>query len=251
MLLVLALGLVLGLLLGALGGGGSVLTVPALTFLVGLSAQEAVSASLVVVGVTAAVAAVGHARSGGTRWRVGLVLAAASAPASWAGTRLGQHVSERTLLLSFAVLTLVAAAGMLVRARAGTEAASGEPAGPVRSGLVRLLPVGLVVGVLTGFLGVGGGFLLVPALVVVVGLPMGEAVGTSLVVVALGSAAALAARAGGESIDLGVVLPFAGAAVLASWAGAAVAARTGAARLTTAFALLLVGVGAWTAVRAW
>ncbi|MBC7375279.1 MAG: sulfite exporter TauE/SafE family protein, partial [Frankiales bacterium] len=105
----LGLGLLVGLIIGALGGGGSILTVPLLVFAIGLSAQEATSASLVIVGITAVVASVSHARSSHTAWRTGLLLAAAGIPASVLGTRLNRLVDENVLLLAFSVLMLVAA----------------------------------------------------------------------------------------------------------------------------------------------
>ena len=111
----LTLGLGIGLLLGALGGGGSILTVPVLVFVLGASAQEATTGSLVIVGITAVVASIGHARSGGTRWKTGLMLGAIGVPASVLGTRLNRAVDEDVLLLAFAALMLVAAAGMLLR----------------------------------------------------------------------------------------------------------------------------------------
>ena len=106
------LGLLIGLSLGALGGGGSILTVPALVYLLGLSAQEATTASLVIVGVTAAAGSIGHARSGHTRWGAGVLLAAVGVPASLLGTALNRQVDPDVLLLSFAALMLVAAVGM-------------------------------------------------------------------------------------------------------------------------------------------
>lgn len=111
----LGLGLAVGLTIGALGGGGSILTVPLLVFALGLSAQQATSGSLVIVGVTAVVASISHARSGHTRWRTGLLLTAAGVPASVLGTRLNRLVDENVLLLVFAAVMLIAAAGMLLQ----------------------------------------------------------------------------------------------------------------------------------------
>lgn len=264
----LALGLLVGLLLGALGGGGSILTVPVLVFLLGLGAQQATTASLVIVGVTAAAASVGHARRGGTRWRTGLLLGAVGVPASVLGAHLNRLVDPNLLLLSFAGLMLVAAAGMLLRSdpqapesdeppppgggtatATATRAARQELSG-LRTAL-RLLATGLVVGFLTGFLGVGGGFVIVPALVLALRMPMPVAVGTSLLVIAVNSAVALAARAGsGSSFEAKVVVPFTLAAVLGSLLGGRVGDRVGAATLTRAFGGLLVAVAVYVATRA-
>jgi uncharacterized membrane protein YfcA len=256
------LGLLIGLSLGALGGGGSILTVPALVYLLGLSAQEATTASLVIVGVTAAVAAAGHARSGHTRWAGGGLLALLGVPASLLGSELNRHVDPDVLLLAFAALMLVAAAGMLMRARpvaADDRSPAPGPGStlttvrPARVATLRVLPLvaaGLVIGFLTGFLGVGGGFVVVPALVVLLRIPMPFAVGTSLLVISLNSVVALAARASHGTVVWRVILPFTVDAVAGSYAGKGAADRTDATTLTRAFAVLLVLVAAYTAVRA-
>lgn len=273
-----ALGLLIGLSLGALGGGGSILTVPALVFVLGLSAQEATTASLVIVGVTAAAASAGHARSGHTRWRSGFLLAAIGVPASLAGTVLNRRVDPDVLLLSFAALMLVAAVGMLLRARSaarrqaqaqpsqpaspdapGGSALAATPAGPAHAAPAarsrlghawRLAAAGLGIGFLTGFLGVGGGFIVVPVLVVLLSTPMPVAVGTSLLVISLNSAVALAARAGHGSFDWEVIVPFTAAAVAGSLAGKRAADRVSPNKLTVAFAALLVAVAVYVGVQA-
>lgn len=271
------LGLLIGLSLGALGGGGSILTVPALVYLLGLTAQEATTASLVIVGVTAAAGSVGHARSGHTRWGAGVLLAAVGVPASLLGTSLNRRVDPDVLLLSFAALMLVAAAGMLVRSRSArsTQAPAAGPVdappgsapvgdappaarqpSPARTtrgrfarGL-RLAVAGLGVGFLTGFLGVGGGFVVVPVLVVLLSTPMPVAIGTSLLVISLNSGVALAARAGSGGFAWDVIVPFTIAAVAGSLAGKRVADRVSPTKLTVAFAVLLVAVAVYVAVQA-
>ncbi|MCW2613712.1 MAG: sulfite exporter TauE/SafE family protein [Frankiales bacterium] len=249
------LGLLLGLVIGALGGGGSILTVPALVFLLGLSAQDATSGSLVIVGVTAAVATVGHARSGQTRWGAGALIALAGVPASVLGTRLSQRVGEDVLLLAFATLMLVAAGGMLIRRRGtGTPAEAARQPAPLAAARAArwraLTAAGLVIGFLTGFLGVGGGFVIVPALVLALHYPMGPAVGTSLLVVALNAAVALAARAGTGSLDWAVIVPLTVAAGAASLGGTLLAHRLPARRLTQGFGVLLVLVAGYVGVQA-
>lgn len=261
-----ALGLLIGLTMGALGGGGSILAVPALVFVLGLSAQEATTASLVIVGVTALVSSAGHARSGGTRWGAGLLLAAVGVPASVLGTAANRRVDGDVLLLAFSALVLVSAVGMLVRARAvslgrapgvagpaPTEGVLVEPearALPRPTGTWRLTAAGLGIGLLTGLLGVGGGFLVVPVLVVLLRTPMPAAVGTSLLVIGLNSAVALAARAGDGAFDWVTIVPFTLAAVAGSIAGGRIGQRISSDRLTVAFAGLLLCVGAYVAVQA-
>ena len=259
----LALGLLIGLALGALGGGGSILTVPALVYLLGLSAQEATTASLVIVGVTAAAASVSHARSHHTRWGAAGLLALVGVPASFLGTALNQTIDPNVLLLAFATLMLLAAVGMLARARAvargrtGSSAATEQRAPAVALGArarighaSRLAAAGLGIGFLTGFLGVGGGFVVVPVLVVLLRLPMPTAVGTSLLVISLNSAVALAARAGQGSFVWEVIAPFTVAAVAGSLAGKRMGDRVSPGTLTVFFAMLLVVVAMYVAIRA-
>jgi uncharacterized membrane protein YfcA len=247
-----ALGAAVGLVLGALGGGGSVLTVPALVFVLGLTAQEATTGSLVIVGITAAAAAIGHARAGHVQWKHGLLLAAAGVPAALLGTAANRLADQNVLLLAFAALMLVAAIGMLITSPGSDGDASDErDDGPWGGRLwSRVLGAGLLIGALTGFFGVGGGFVIVPVLVVALHFPIATAVGTSLVVIALNSGVSLAARLGSVSIAWDVIAPFTAAAVVGSFAGKRVADRLPAAALTRAFAVLLVLVAGYVAVRA-
>lgn len=273
LLAALGLGLLVGLVIGGLGGGGSILTVPVLVFALGLSAQEATTGSLVIVGITAVVASIGHGRNGNTRWKTGLLVAAAGVPSSVLGTHLNRLVDENTLLLAFAALMLVAAAGMLLRARPHHDEASEDERpevsghGPrggtatavstkapatrtARGAAMRLAVAGLLIGFLTGFLGVGGGFVIVPALVVGLGLPMPAAVGTSLLVISLNSAVALVARTGHSTFAWEAIVPFTLAAVTGSLFGKRIADRVAGATLTRAFAVLLVAVAVYVATRA-
>ncbi len=246
-----ALGLLMGLVIGALGGGGSILTVPALVYVLGLTAQEATTASLVIVGLTATVACVDHARRGQTRWRVGLLLGAVGAPASVLGTHLNARVGENPLLLAFSVLMLAAAAGMLARSNHEDDEDDDCPAPTTaRPQTARTVAAGLAIGALTGFFGVGGGFVIVPALVVALHFPMVTAVGTSLLVIALNSGVALVARAGQGHFDWDVIVPFTAAAVVAALFGQRLADRLPGRSLTRAFAVLLVLVAGYVAVRA-
>ena len=247
-----ALGVAVGLVLGALGGGGSVLTVPALVFLLGLTAQEATTGSLIIVGITAAAAAIGHARASHVQWKRGLLLGVAGVPAALLGTAMNRLVGQNVLLLAFAALMLVAAIGMLITSPGSDHDASEERGGGPSGGRLwpHVLAVGLLVGALTGFFGVGGGFVIVPALVLALHLPIATAVGTSLVVIAFNSGISLAARLGSSRIEWEVIVPFTAAAVVGSFAGKRVADRLPATALTRAFAVLLVLVATYVAVRA-
>lgn len=255
LLLAVALGLAIGLALGALGGGGSVLTVPALVYVLGEPAQAATTGSLVIIGIASGLTCLGHARSGHVRWRTGAQLAGVGVPASYVGTRLNAQVSSTVLLTCFAVLVLLAATAMLTTTVVHPSAAAPDCApGTTLVRLTRTGPkvafAGAAVGFLTGFLGVGGGFVIVPALVLVVGLEMPVAVGTSLMVIALNSGIALLLRAGHESFHWSVIVPFTLATLAGSAAGRRVGDRTSAVRLTRAFAVLLLVVAAYVLTQA-
>ena len=201
-LLMIALGLVIGTVLGALGGGGSVLAVPVLVYAADASAQTATAASLVVVGLGATGGLVSHLRAGNVRVVQGLVFGAVGIAGALVGTWANQAVSETVLLTSFATLLLVVAAKMLA-------SRDTEPHGDGRVHPWRVLLSGTGVGLLTGFLGVGGGFVVVPALVLSLGFRMPTAVGTSLVVILVNAGVSLVARIGSVDIPWGVTLALA------------------------------------------
>jgi uncharacterized membrane protein YfcA len=234
-LLALPFGLAVGLLLGLFGGGGSILAVPVLVYVLGQPVKAATTESLLIVGTAALVGAAAYARSGRVQIRTGLAFGAAGAAGAIAGTALNRLVSGRALLLAFALLLLAAAAAML-RRRPDLP----EPGGKLS--FVRVAPAGVATGVLTGFFGVGGGFVIVPALVLLLGLPITLAVGTSLLVIALTSGAALASHLASGSIDWTIALAFSGAAIAGAIAGRRLSATVSAESLGQLFALLLVAI---------
>jgi hypothetical protein len=234
-LLALPFGLAIGLLLGLVGGGGSILAVPVLVYLLGEPVKDATTESLLVVGAAALVGAADHARIGRVEVRTALTFGAAGAAGAIAGTALNRIVGGRTILLAFAVLLLAAAVAML---RRGPE----SPTRGRKPSFVRVAPVGFGTGVLTGFFGVGGGFVIVPALVLLLGLPLTLAVGTSLLVIALTSGAALAAHLASGSIDWLIASTFAAAAIAGALAGRRLGAIIDPQRLGQLFALLLVAI---------
>lgn len=267
-----AAGLLIGLSLGALGGGGSILAVPALVYLLGQSPHQATTASLLVVGAAAVVGAITHARAGRVRLREGTVFGALGIAGSYAGSRLSATVPASLLLAGFGVLMLAVATAMAARRRSQPGAAkdSGQASdireqredgaarrarGAVRSrgGRHPLLvaAAATAIGLITGFFGVGGGFVVVPALVLVLGFDMPAAAGTSLVVIAIDSAAALAARVahGGLALDWRLTGAFAAAAVAGTLAGGRLAGRASPQRLSAAFTVLIVAVAGYTLAR--
>ena len=242
-------GAVIGLSLGALGGGGSILAVPVLVYALSLDAQSATTASLIIVGVTAITAAISYARARQVDWRAALVFGALGIPASIAGSVLNRAVDPQALLLAFAALMLLAAAAMYRRSRQSGQ----PPEARTLTGaaqVARVVLVALGVGFLTGFLGVGGGFLIVPALVLAMGFGMPTAVGTSLIIISITSMSAFVERLGHDAIAWHVIIPFTAAAVVGSLVGKRLVDNVSHAALTRAFAVLLVVVAGYVAVRA-
>lgn len=328
LLLAVPVGVVIGLSLGALGGGGSILTVPALVYLLSQGAHGATTASLVIVGLTSLAGTFAHARAGRVRVTKGLVFGALGVAGSFVGARLSAGVNSDVLLSAFAGLVLVAAGAMALRlarppgGKSGTAGSSSSPpaevgspvmvassgwplagrargtaalgeegewgpsavagasAGPpapvmllAREGnqgasaplalarpkweapaqlanIGRVVAAASVVGLLTGFFGVGGGFIVVPALVLTLGFEMPEAVGTSLLVIAVNTAAALLARLGTQAdVNWTLVAVFLAAAIAGSVAGNRVASVVRPGRLALAFTFLLVAVAIYTGAR--
>lgn len=239
MLLAIVLSLLIGLTLGLLGGGGSILTVPILVYAVGVEPKEAIATSLLVVGVTSLVAMLQHARAGNVDLRTGLLFGGAGMVGAYGGGLLAGLFSATALLLIFAAIMVATAVAML-RGRK-------EPEGRAAGGLpvARVLLDGLVVGLVTGLVGAGGGFLVVPALALLGGLPMHRAVGTSLLVITLKSFAGLAGHVTHVDVDLSLAAVVTGAAVAGSFVGAALAPRVPAHRLRRGFAWFVLAMAAY------
>jgi uncharacterized membrane protein YfcA len=240
-ILVLALSLVIGLSLGVLGGGGSILTVPILVYVAGFGPKEAIAASLFVVGVTSAVSVVSHAHRGRVRWRTGLLFGAAGMAGAFAGGLLGGHIPGRILLIAFAVMMVATSIAML----RGRKKKDDGGAAPVKHELPlgRVLLDGAVVGLITGLVGAGGGFLVVPALALLGGLPMAAAVGTSLVVIAMKSFAGLAGYLTSVQLDWGLVLAVTAAAIGGTLIGSRIAGRIPEDALRKAFGWFVLAMG--------
>jgi len=231
-----ALSLLIGVVLGMLGGGGAILTLPMLVYLVGVEAKTAIATSLFVVGATSLVGASIHARAGSVKWRVGLIFGLAAMAGAFAGGRLARLAPGNVLLVLFAVMMAVTGVAMM---RGRKETAAREPR------LVRAVALGAIVGVLAGLVGAGGGFMIVPALTLFGGLGMRDAIGTSLFVITLQSIAGFAGHVGGVHLDWTLVIAITGAAVVGSVIGASLAKRLSPARLRQGFAWLVVGMGAF------
>jgi len=236
LLLALALSTLIGVSLGLLGGGGSILAVPVLVYVARVDVHAAIGMSLAVVGATALVGGFVHARAGRVDIRAAALFGGAGMLGAPLGAQATHAVAPRLLLLLFAALMLTVGALML----RGRGAARPEPAKPHP---VAVPAAGFGVGLLTGFLGVGGGFLIVPALTVLASLPIHRAIGTSLLVIAANSAAGVAGHLRQGEMPLGLTAAFTVAAALGALAGVRMASSLEPARLRRAFAVFVVLVG--------
>jgi len=243
-MLALALGLaaMIGLSLGLLGGGGSILTVPVLVYVLGVAPKPAIVMSLPVVGATSLVGAALHWRVGNVRVSTALAFGVLAMAGAFAGARLAVHMSGAAQLALLA-LTMLAASISMLRGHRVEPAAGTSPRATI------LVPVALGVGLLTGVVGIGGGFLVVPALVLLAGVPMRQAVGTSLLVIALNSASGLAGYLGTVAIDWRFLGGFTAASIVGAIAGTALSARVPQSALRRGFALFLIAIGGFVLYR--
>lgn len=246
-------GALIGLVLGLVGGGGSILAVPLLVHVVGVgSAHAAIGTAAVAVAANALVGLVGHARAGTVKWRCGLLFAAAGMIGAAAGAELGKAMDGQRLLLLFGLLMITIGLSMF-RKRRGVEMPDVRLTRDTARHLIpRLVPAGLAVGLASGFFGIGGGFLIVPALIAATRMPLTYAAGTSLVVVsALG-----ATTAGSYALSGYVDWRIAGLMLFGGVAGAAVGIALGkrlAARkglLERLFAIVVIAVGGYLVITA-
>jgi uncharacterized membrane protein YfcA len=241
MILGIGLGALVGLALGLLGGGGSILTVPIFVYVLGYGAKEAIAMSLAVVGAVSLFGAAGHWRAGNVNLRVALIFGAVAMAGTYLGARLAVFFSGAAQLILFAAVMLLAAWFMFRPKQ--VEAQGAAPAELRDMPLALIAAEGLAVGVLTGLVGVGGGFLIVPALVLLGKVPMKQAVGTSLLVIAMKSAAGFAGYLGQVQVDWGFMAVFTAVAVGGILLGTYLVRFVPQAALQRAFAVFLVVMG--------
>jgi uncharacterized protein len=277
MILALLGALAIGLSLGLLGSGGSILTVPVLVYLLGQEEKVAIAGSLFVVGVVAAAGGGAAARRRLVDWRSVVVFGLPGMAGTWLGAALSRHVSGTLQLAVFAGVMLVAAAAMVRPpgahaaghaagvvevsppggASAPLSATPGPPGGEgatARRTTAKVAGDGLAVGLVTGFVGVGGGFLIVPALVVLGGLPLPLAIGTSLTVIALKSATGFLGHLRvladlGLSLDWPLLGLLSAVGVIGGLTGSRLGRRIPPRRLRLAFAVFLVAIGIFILAR--
>jgi uncharacterized membrane protein YfcA len=224
-----------------LGGGGSILTVPIFVYVLGFGAKPAIAMTMPVVGVTSLFGAASHWRAGNVKLREALAFGLVAMAGAYAGARLAVLLSGATQLAMLAVVMLAAAISMLCRS--GQPATRGEASGNEPVSRWAMLAVGVGVGMLTGLVGIGGGFLIVPALVLLAHLPMKQAVGTSLVVIAMNSAAGFTGYVGQVAIPWAFVSMFTAVAIVGIVAGAYLVRFVSPPALRRAFGVFLLLVG--------
>lgn len=236
-----SLAALIGVALGLLGGGGSILTVPVLVYVLGFPVKQGIAMGLAVVGLASLVGSFGHWRRGNVRLGAALAFGGVATIGTFAGARLATWLSGAVQLVIFAVAMLAAAFFMYRNARAD-EPARLEPRGKARP--LPLAAAALGVGLLTGVAGVGGGFLIVPALVLLVGLPMREAVGTSLVVITLNALVGFLGYLGTVQVPWGWLAAFSAVAMAGIGIGTRLSTRVGQRALQRAFSVFLLAMAA-------
>jgi uncharacterized membrane protein YfcA len=255
--LAIASGGLIGFSLGATGGGGALLAVPLLVYGLGTTARDATAMSLMIVGVSALLGVWDYGRAGEVRVKAALVFSGTGAVGAWGGACAHQLVRQEVLLVLFGMLMLGAAAKMLRWKSAVTSMDAEESCAYhfPRTCWIKVSGIGLLVGIMTGFFGVGGGFVIVPALVLVLKFPMRLAVGTSLLIIALISIGGLAGHLQFGHLDVRL----AALVFLGSAAGVVMGTRLGRAgspeRMTRAFAFVTIGIAVplilHNAIRLW
>lgn len=234
-----ALSLIIGISLGLLGGGGSILTLPILRYVLGMEAHDAIAVSLLVVGTTSAAAVIPHARKGRVRWRTGIIFGFAGMVGAFAAGRVAHFIPASVLLGLFGLMMIITAFAMM---RGRKPSAATSTAEKSELPIAKVLAEGLVVGAVTGLVGAGGGFLVVPALVLLGGLPMEVAVGTSLVVIAMKSYAGFAGYLGHAHIDWQTAGLVTASAVVGSVMGGALAGKVSPEGLRKGFAWFVIAM---------
>jgi len=245
MLVTLTLSIVIGLLLGLLGGGGSILTVPMLVYVLDVEPKSAILTSFVVVGISSLMALPQHALKGNVCWKSGLFFGLAGMAGAFGGGRLAALLSGELLMALFGGVTLLTGAAMLRPPHGRNAEVMMRPhlsACPARVPYGRVLFDGFFVGALTGLVGVGGGFLIVPALTLLVGLPMHAAVGTSLFIIVMNAVAGWMGYAQHAAIDLPLTGIVTAGAVFGAIVGGAISVRIDATSLRRLFGYLVLGL---------
>ncbi len=233
-------GIATGTLLGLLGGGGSIIAVPIMIYMLGMQPKAAIGTSLIIVGLASLLAAWSHFRNHSVLISTALIFGVSGAVGSFAGARLAQYIPDVVQLTLFAVAMALVALLMLRKRQPQSEIVDDVKS----NSLPVMLSAGLGAGLLTGLLGVGGGFIIVPALTMVLHIPIKKAIGTSLLVV--GTNSMVGAISYGSSLNLTwAILPFALGTLVAAPIAGGLAHYIPQEKLKVSFAITLLGLSAW------
>lgn len=249
--LAIVLSVLMGITLGLLGGGGSILTVPILVYALDVEEKSAIAGSLLVVGITSAFAVISHARNKNVVWKTALIFAGAGMVGSYVGGYLAKYLPAQVLLVMFALIMYGAAFAMWrgrKPAATGTtdlQANSDPEKQDIRDttslkALAKINAEGFIVGIVTGLVGAGGGFLVVPALNLLGGLPMPQAVGSSLVVIALKSFAGFAGHINHVTVDYQLLGTMSLSAIVGSFGGSMLSKKIPQDTLRRGFAIFIL-----------
>ena len=244
MTLLIVLSFVIGILLGLLGGGGSILAVPVLVYVAKLSATDAIVTTLIVIGITSVIAVINYARHGFVCWKTGVTFGFAGMFGAFFGGRTAAYIPDPVLLVIFAVIMMAAAIAMMRKRKTNdVDPDSTQNLCPAHLPVAAILFDGFIVGFITGLVGVGGGFLLVPALNFLAGLPMHAAIGTSLFIIVMQSGAALAGHANHMHIDPNLTLTITGVTIFGSILGSLAPSKISGRHLKRGFGVFVFCLG--------
>lgn len=242
------LALFVGISLVLLGGGGPILTVPILTYLIGLEPQEAIASSLVIVGITSAFSLISHHRSRQVYWKLGLIFGASGMFGAFFGGLLGGFLPAAILMVLLAIMMIATAVAMMRKKIPSVQKTIPEESPPPLP-LFRIIIDGTVVGFVTGLVGAGGGFLIVPALTLLAGLPMTAAVGTSLLIIALKSFAGMTGYLVSVQIDWMLVAVFSIIALIGAFIGSQFVRKISESVLRKGFSVFIILIGVIIAIQ--
>jgi uncharacterized membrane protein YfcA len=234
-----ALATLIGLSLGVMGGGGSILTVPILVYVLGMDAKLSIALSLAIVGTTSLVGVFNHFRAGNVNLKVAAIFGPVAMVGTFLGAKISRLMSGEAQLILFAIIMLMASYFM-IKGRKETEADENK-----KLNIPLLCGQAVVVGIITGLVGVGGGFMIVPALVLLTGLSMKVAVGTSLFIIALNSFSGFAGYLGMFDIDWAFLAKFSGASIVGILIGSQLVQFISQRMLKKSFGVFLIFMGAF------
>ncbi len=238
----------IGLSLGLIGGGGSILAVPILVYVMGVNSKAAIAMSLVIVGTVSIIGAIPHGRQGNVNWKTAIIFTPAAMVGAYLGARITAlpFISDTFQLVCFGII--MALASILMIRKGGKK----KDVKPVEKNIPQWLAIpseGLAVGILTGFVGVGGGFLIIPALVLLGGIPMKEAIGTSLLIIAAKSATGFLGYIDRVAIDWNSIISFTIAASAGTVLGAYLTKYIDAKQLQKGFGYFVLAVAVFVLIR--